>query len=171
MTNPTFRVANRDDEEFLWEMLFHAASMHEDAVSDYQAAKENAFLRPYVESWGHDGDYGILAVDSISGLPIGAAWLRLLEGEEHRYAGVSADVPELAVAIKPEFQAKGIGTQLIKALLRGAQNSYKQIVLSVREQNPAYRLYQRHGFQILSETSNRVGGRSFVMLWTSQGDA
>lgn len=168
MKQVAFRVAERDDEEFLWEMLYQAANMHKDGISDYRAAKENAFLRPYVADWGVEGDYGLLAIDQASGAAIGAAWIRQLEGDEHRYAGVAADVPELAVAIKPDFQGRGIGTGLVEALLSGAQSRYKQIVLSVREHNPAYRIYQRLGFVTLSETTNRVGGRSFVMLWTSK---
>lgn len=171
MPNYRFRVADRNDQEFLWEMLFYAASMSADGATDYQAAKQQAFLRPYVEDWGRESDYGLIAIDQGSGEPIGAAWLRLLAGDEHRYAGVSAEVPELAVAVKPSFQGQGIGSQLISGLLRGAETQYKQIVLSVREENPAYRVYQRLGFSTLSETINRVGGRSFVMLWTSQGDA
>jgi ribosomal protein S18 acetylase RimI-like enzyme len=171
MPNYRFRLADQADEEFLWEMLFYAANMSADGISDYRAAKENAFLRPYVEAWGHESDYGVLAIDQASGEALGAAWVRLLSGDEHRYSGVSAEVPELAIAVKPSFQGRGLGSQLLSELLRGVTTRYSQVVLSVREQNPAYRLYQRHGFQILSETSNRVGGRSFVMLWTSQGDA
>ncbi len=169
MTIRTFRIAERADEELLWEMLFYAASMHEDGVDDYRAAKENAFLRAYVEGWGRDGDYGLLAIEQASGAAIGAAWLRRIEGDEHRYAGVGADVPELAVAIRPAFRGQGVGSALIAALLKKLPSCYQQIVLSVREENPAYRIYQRLGFVTLSETTNRVGGRSFVMLWTSQG--
>jgi ribosomal protein S18 acetylase RimI-like enzyme len=156
MTIRTFRIAERADEELLWEMLFYAASMHEDGVDDYRAAKENAFLRAYVEGWGRDGDYGLLAIEQASGAAIGAAWLRRIEGE-------------LAVAIRPAFRGQGVGSALIAALLKKLPSCYQQIVLSVREENPAYRIYQRLGFVTLSETTNRVGGRSFVMLWTSQG--
>ena len=36
----------------------------------------------------------------------------------------------------------------------------------VREDNPAWHLYQRHGFEITETVVNRVGGRSLVMHYT-----
>ena len=38
------------------------------------------------------------------------------------------------------------------------------IQLNVREENPAVRLYERTGFQIIGDMTNRVGGRSLVMV-------
>jgi ribosomal protein S18 acetylase RimI-like enzyme len=38
------------------------------------------------------------------------------------------------------------------------------IVLSVREANPARRLYERMGFAVVDIAVNRVGGSSYVML-------
>ena len=37
-------------------------------------------------------------------------------------------------------------------------------MLSVREANPARRLYERMGFVVVQTIVNRVGGASFVML-------
>jgi ribosomal protein S18 acetylase RimI-like enzyme len=37
------------------------------------------------------------------------------------------------------------------------------VALTVREGNPAIRLYQRAGFVVIEEIVNRVGGKSFVM--------
>jgi ribosomal protein S18 acetylase RimI-like enzyme len=37
------------------------------------------------------------------------------------------------------------------------------LALTVREGNPAIRLYQRAGFVVTEEIVNRVGGKSFVM--------
>jgi ribosomal protein S18 acetylase RimI-like enzyme len=48
-------------------------------------------------------------------------------------------------------------------LLDAARSLYSAIVLSVRADNPARRLYERVGFVAVDEITNRVGGTSLVM--------
>ncbi|MDB5259950.1 MAG: GCN5-related N-acetyltransferase [Candidatus Nomurabacteria bacterium] len=51
------------------------------------------------------------------------------------------------IEILPEYQGKGIGTQLIKDLV----SQGKQVILQVRKNNPALKLYQKLGFKIIVE--------------------
>ncbi len=55
------------------------------------------------------------------------------------------------LTIHNDFQGKGIGDQLLGAVIRFArQASYCAVTLEVKADNPARRLYARHGFAPLS---------------------
>ena len=55
----------------------------------------------------------------------------------------------------------GIGTQLLNGLLLLLrENGYRRASLSVQKENPALRLYERTGFQILEEKDTE-----YLMLW------
>ena len=81
---------------------------------------------------------------------------------------MAPDIPELAIAVLPDYQQRGIGKKLLQALLKSAsiKLSLRGICLSCRTDNPAYRLYEKMGFtKVLgSEVENRVGGTSVSMV-------
>ncbi|MBW4486827.1 MAG: GNAT family N-acetyltransferase [Trichocoleus desertorum ATA4-8-CV12] len=157
------------DEPFLWEMLFEAAHLRDEGETDIGAAKKHPLLRRYVEGWGREGDLGFVAIASATnqtvGQKVGAVWIRLWTGAEKGFGWVADDVPELAIAVLPEHCNRGIGNQLIAHLLEAAKPVYRAISLSVRDNNPALRLYERWGFRAIagSEVVNRTGGISFTM--------
>ncbi|MCW5850721.1 MAG: GNAT family N-acetyltransferase [Anaerolineae bacterium] len=156
------------DEGFLWEMLYYAAHMDDEGDKTPADAPRDPFLAKFVQGWGLDGDLGLAAVDTVSGRPVGAAWVRLLTGPQRSYDVVDDTVPELAIAVRPEYIGLGIGTRLLAALLGAARPVYPSIVLSVRDDNPARRIYERHGFVVVDRITNRVGGQSLVMVVTLQ---
>jgi ribosomal protein S18 acetylase RimI-like enzyme len=160
----TIRAATPADEPFLWQMLFYAANMADDGAISGDQARDHPYLAKYVRGWGRNGDVGTLAVDLASDQLVGAAWVRLLEGSEKNYPGVAESIPELAIAVVPEFLGQGIGTRLLAGLFAAAAPTYLAIVLSVRDANPARRLYERVGFTVVDTVVNRVGGSSFVMV-------
>jgi GNAT superfamily N-acetyltransferase len=58
--------------------------------------------------------------------------------------------------IAPSHQNKGIGTSLVRELVREARHSGKPVRLRVLRTNPARRLYEREGFHVSSMTPERV---------------
>ena len=140
---------------------------HESSMAAVQA---NPDLARYVEGWGRAGDMGVVA--QRDDLPVGAAWLRLWSEGDQGYGYLSDDIPELAIALLPDYRAQGIGTALLKQILSNAQHDYSSacpgVCLSIRADNPALRLYQRLGFKPVAGTEvvNRTGGRSFSMLYS-----
>ena len=54
--------------------------------------------------------------------------------------------------INPEFQNRGIGTNIIKDLMRSEFNIYLWVY---KNNTKAFNLYQKLGFNILEETENR----------------
>lgn len=150
------RPALPSDEPTLWQMLFYAAHIHDEAGKTIADAQADPFLSKYVRNWGQAGDIGYIAVDGASQANMGAVWVRHFADE--------AKFPELAIAVLPDYIGQGVGTALMEALIAGATCHYPAIVLSVREDNPALRLYQRLGFVVTQEIVNRVGTKSYEMI-------
>jgi ribosomal protein S18 acetylase RimI-like enzyme len=154
------RPAIKADEPLLWQMLCYASHMDEDGVP-LESAKMNPDLAGYVEDWAtRDGDLGFVAVTD--GQAKGAAWVRVMP-ESPLYRLVERGTPELAIAVLPDQIGCGIGTRMLQQLLAAARGKHHMIVLSVRADNSAKRLYERFGFTSIAEITNRVGTRSFVM--------
>jgi ribosomal protein S18 acetylase RimI-like enzyme len=162
MSDLTLREATPADEDILWEMLFYAAAMADDGATSADEARASPYLAPYVAGWGRPGDLGVVA-EGAGGAPLGAAWLRLLAGDGGHPA-VDRAYPELAIAVRPALAGRGLGGALLARLLELARPRHPGIVLSVRAENPARRLYERHGFVIVDEMVNRVGTCSYVMV-------
>ncbi len=154
------RDLTAEDESIVWTMLMYAA--HESSI---EAVQKQPYLCRYAQDWGREGDIGSVAF--VDNEPIGAVWLRLWSGSDQGFGYIDADVPELAMAVLPEYRGKGVGSKLLKAILEKAQDLFPAICLNVREDNPVVRLYQRTGFVRIegSEIVNRVGGVSFNMRY------
>jgi ribosomal protein S18 acetylase RimI-like enzyme len=160
------KLAEPQDEHFLLQMLYEAAHM-EEAGEPVEAATHNPALARYVANWGHEHeDVGYISLDPDTGQMVAAAWFRLLHGVNKGYGYVSDKVPELAIGARPAYRGQGAGTTLMEALIQHARGTYAGLSLSVRDTNPAVRLYERLGFECVlgSEVLNRVGGYSFTMV-------
>lgn len=162
--NWIIRPAVKDDEPFLWEMLYYAAHMEEEGAISPHAAKNHPFLMRYVRGWKRETDMGCVALEPESNRPIGAAWLRLLLGDDKTFSYIDDFTPELAIAVLPDYAGKGVGTQLLSHMLEAARENYAAVVLSVRANNPARRLYERTGFVVTGNAINRTGSESLNML-------
>ena len=118
----------------------------------------DAPVQRYVMNWGRPGDAAVIAIDD--GNPVGAAWYRLFKEPERGYGFVNEQTPELSIAVVPSRRGKGYGDELLTALLEHARaDGFAQISLSVEPDNPALRLYERHGFSKVAEY-----GDSWTML-------
>jgi ribosomal protein S18 acetylase RimI-like enzyme len=149
-----------EDEWIVWDMLRYAS--HESSVESVQ---QQPYLARYALNWGRVGDVGYVAFSDLN--PIGAAWLRLWLGEDKGFGYVKDEIPELAIAVVPDYRGQGIGTKLLTKILGTAEKKYPAVSLSVRANNPVLRLYQRTGFIKISgsEVVNRSGELSFNMMY------
>jgi [ribosomal protein S18]-alanine N-acetyltransferase len=137
------RHAGTQDLPFLRDMLRHAYYARWGNEADVP-------LERYVAGWGRPGDSALLAIDEFQ--PVGAAWYRLFEEEEPGYGFVDEDTPELTIAVVPSRRGRGLGEQLLTALLEQARGEgYGGISLSVEPDNPALHLYEQHGFTKVGE--------------------
>lgn len=140
----TIRALTAADESFLWEMLYQAIFIPPGSVPFPRAIIHRPEISRYVDGWGRDGDSGFLA--SSESNPIGAAWMRLLTGDNAGYGYVDDETPEVTIAVVPIWRGRGVGGQLLARLLAHAALRHPAISLSVSSDNPARRLYERLGF-------------------------
>src|SRR6185369_2529825 len=106
--------------------------------------------------WGRTGDLGLIAVDPTTNQPIGAVWMRLFSESQKGFGYVASDVPELGMALLPQYRGRGIGSALFRRTLEIAADSYHAVSLSVFTGNPAKRLYERFGFESVGMSENAV---------------
>lgn len=165
MENIIYRPLINKDEPFLWKMLFEAAHMAE-AKETIEDAKSNPTLSLYVKDFGNKPtDIGFLAFHKTSKEKIGAAWVRLLIDDSKGYSFIDNETAELAMATVKNYRNRGIGSKLLSLLIKTTQKKINAIGLSVRDSNPAIRLYKRFGFKMIGEGKilNRAGGTSYLM--------
>ena len=140
------RRAGPADIRFLRDMLRHAYHWRSTAPGELDLP-----VSRYVDGWGRPGDTALVALEG--GLPVGAAWYRLFGRGQPGYGFVDEQTPELSIAVVPSRRGKGTGGQLLEALLdRARQDGYRAISLSVEPDNPALKLYERHGFKKVGES-------------------
>jgi ribosomal protein S18 acetylase RimI-like enzyme len=149
-----FRPLTRDDEPFLWEMLYQALYVPKGNPPLPREVIHTPELSRYVEGWGQPGDEGFLAL--VDGIPVGAVWIRLLIGDNRGYGYVDDQTPELSIAILPEYRGMGIGESLMLRLFESVKDRHVSICLSVSADNPARRLYERLGFIEVGDESQSL---------------
>ena len=136
------RRGGAQDGRFLRDMLHHAYYWRERVPG--------SLVSRYLRGWGRPGDTAVVALEH--GFPVGAAWFRLFGDEEPGYGFVDKDTPELAIAVVPSKRGHGIGDELLTALVESARKGgYERLSLSVEPGNPARKLYERHGFEVVDE--------------------
>ena len=140
------RQAGPQDVPFLRDMLRHAYYWRATTVPESGEPP----VQRYVERWGRPGDTALIAIQDFQ--PVGAAWYRLFKEENAGYGFVDENTPELSIAVVPSKRGSGLGSELLGALMaRAREEGYKALSLSVEKDNPAVALYERHGFERVSE--------------------
>jgi ribosomal protein S18 acetylase RimI-like enzyme len=138
------RRGGPQDARFLRDMLRHALYWRERVPGSLTSR--------YVRSWGRPGDTAVIALED--GFAVGAAWYRLFSETEPGYGFVDESTPELAIAVVPSKRGRGIGEQLLTALIERARAAgHDSLSLSVEPENPSRKLYERHGFEVVDRGS------------------
>lgn len=106
--------------------------------------------RSYVDDWGKEGDHALIAWDGDKA--VGAVWARFLP---NGYGYIADDIPELGVAVIPEYQGRGIATKLISKLhSKLYDEGIESVCLSVNHGNPAAALFAQLGYITAGESGN-----------------
>lgn len=84
----------------------------------------------------------------VDGKIAGAVWVRIMND----YGHVDDTTPSFAISLYKEYRGAGIGTALMKEMLRILrQRGYRQASLAVQKANYAVRMYRKAGFQTIDE--------------------
>jgi ribosomal protein S18 acetylase RimI-like enzyme len=151
----TIRQAQDTDLSFLGGMLYEAANWRpENRAADKNDVLGNPHVALYLAGWGRPGDTALLAEDEHD-QPAGAAWFRFFSRDAPGYGFIDETVPELLLAVRAELRGRGIGASLLNALVDIARDQgVRGLSLSVEEDNPALRLYERIEFRSVEKRGN-----------------
>ena len=143
----TIRPMTRAEFPLLSGFLYEAIFIPEGAAPPPRTVLLSPPLRDYVAGFGSRRDDRALVAEA-AGRVVGAVWVRCGAG----FGRVAEGVPELAAALDPACRGRGVGTRLLRAMLRLLANEgYPAVSLSVQKANPAVRLYRRLGFRVVRE--------------------
>lgn len=150
-TNAIVRPAGKDDEPFLWKMLYEAAHWNPEETGPKPPLEEllsEPVPRRYLDAWGRKNDFAVIAEDARGGGRIGAAWYRNFPTSNPGYGFVDEDTPEIALAVAADRRGAGVGAALLSTLMDEARSSgFDALSLSVRKSDlAAVKLYEAKGF-------------------------
>ena len=155
--NISYQTQINNQEKILKEFLFLAIYSPPGESPPARSILEDPKLARYYQAWGQKDDHALFAV--INNQPIGACWSRCYPEEAPGYGTINSNIPELSIAVLPEFRGMGVGTELLAKFLNMMQPHYLEISLSVHATNPAIGLYQRFGF-----VNHDQRGESILMI-------
>ena len=139
----TTRPATPDDKELL-------RRIHHDAYRDVVTRQFGPWNEAEQNRWFDKGFVASgLRVIELDGVAVGSI-ASIDEGDQVFLCGVQ---------ILPEYQNRGIGSELVRAELARAKSLGKPLRLQVLRENRARALYERLGFQMTGETEHH-----FTML-------
>jgi ribosomal protein S18 acetylase RimI-like enzyme len=132
------------DQRMLWDLLHVALWDPPPAPLRPRAVLDLPDVRIYAEQWGAPDDVGV--VGEHDGQPVGAAWMRLIDGRGLAYVDVRT--PQLGIAVFAPYRGRGYGERLLAAALAAARaHGFGRVSLTVHPDNPAIALYERWGFR------------------------
>ena len=138
-------------QDFLYEAIF----VSEGLPAPPKSIINQPELQVYITGFGTKKDDIGLAAE-IDNKPIGAVWVRIMND----YGHIDNDTPSFAISLHKDYRGLGIGTVLMKEMLRILKDrGYKQASLAVQKANYAVRMYQKTGFEIVDEN-----GEEYIML-------
>lgn len=128
--------AQADDVAYFW--WLYQASYRDVILDQFGGWDEKEQQVAFLQKWQAGGYQRIVADDRIGG----ALWTRTM-AEYH-------EVVEMQLA--PALRNRGLGTALLRREAERAHGQGKPLRLSVLLKNPALRLYQRLGFDIVGRS-------------------
>ena len=130
-------------EEFLYQAIFIPQGLEPLPRSILKEPD----LEMYIKDFSQQPDDWALAAE-MDGLLVGAVWVRIMKD----YGYYDDRTPSLSISFLPEFRGKGLGQQLMTAMLDLLKaKGYPSVSLSVSKDNPAVGFYQRLGFVTVEE--------------------
>lgn len=128
--------------DFLYEAIFIPKGMKKPPKSIIEQPE----LQVYIADFGKADDWCFVA--EIKGKIVGAVWVRIMDDFGH----IDDETPSLAISVYEEYRNLGIGTALMRTMLRFLKDKgYKQTSLSVQKANYAVNMYRKAGYEVVSE--------------------
>jgi ribosomal protein S18 acetylase RimI-like enzyme len=140
----TLRPIGREDEPFLFNVFtsVHGPTL---AMADLPEEQVKGLLRmqftaqhSQYQSQYPSADFDIVLVEGAA-----AGCLYALRGPE--------DFVLIDISLLPDYRNSGIGTSLVADLINQAKHEKRPLTAHVRKDNPAWRLWQKLGFEAVGD--------------------
>lgn len=148
MNNLIIREIRKDEYKLLEDFLYEAIFIPVGVEKPSRDIIKNKELQVYIKDFGTNKADNCLLAEYNKKI-VGACWTRIMND----YGHVDNGTPSLAISLYEEYRGKGIGTKLMKSMLKLLkEKGYKRTSLSVQKSNYAVKMYKNIGFKIIDET-------------------
>ena len=143
----SIRKIRKSEYGILADFLYEAIFIPQGTKAPPRGIISQPELRVYISNFGTQKDDHCFVAE-VDKKIIGAVWVRIMND----YGHVDNETPLLAISLYSEYRNKGIGTAMMKMMLRELkQKGYKQTSLAVQKANYAVKMYKNAGFEIVGE--------------------
>lgn len=143
---PVIREINQTEHFRLDDFLYEAIFIPEGTERPGREILNIPEIKRYISDFGRFSDLCLVA--ETDGKLTGAIWVRIFTHNAKGFGYVDEETPELSMSVLPGYRGKGIGTELLSAMLERLKRlAYKQVSLSVDLDNYAFRMYKKFGFE------------------------
>lgn len=152
-----YKIRKVSEEEYslLEDFLYEAIFVPEGTPAPPRSIINQPELQVYITDFGKKGD-DIGLVAEVDKKVVGAVWVRIMND----YGHIDNDTPSFAISLYKDYRGLGIGTALMKEMLRILKGKgYKQASLAVQKANYAVKMYKKTGFEIVDENEEE-----YIML-------
>lgn len=152
-----YKIRRISEEEYslLENFLYEAIFVPEGMAAPPRSIINQPELQVYITDFGKkNDDMGLVA--EVDKKVVGAVWVRIMDD----YGHIDNDTPSFAISLYEDCRGLGIGTALMKEMLRILKDKgYKQASLAVQKANYAVKMYKETGFEIVDENEEE-----YIML-------
>lgn len=140
------REIRKGEYEILADFLYEAIYVPKGTDKPPKSIISKPELQVYIENFGKADDWCLVA--EVKDKIVGAVWVRIMND----YGHIDDETPSFAIAVYEEYRHLGIGTELMRAMLKFLKDKgYKKASLSVQKANYAVGLYRKAGFEVVDE--------------------
>lgn len=139
----TLRPATDGDRSFFWQVHHTALRAPVEATWGW----DDTFQERYFNESFSTSDHSVVIVDGVA-----AGFICVIPQHDYLYLA--------KIALLPDYQGKGLGTELVRTVLDQARRLGLPVRLQVLKANRARALYERLGFTEWGETNTH-----YLMVW------
>ncbi len=144
----TIRGLRESETALLEDFLYEAIFVPEGVEAPPRQIVELPELQVYVKDFGTKED-DVALVAEVDGDVVGAVWVRVMKD----FGYVDDSTPSLSVSVYEEHRNNGIGTAMMKEMLRLLRDKgYRQTSLSVQRANYAVKMYEKLGYEVVKKS-------------------